>query len=150
MNRLDMMIVVHKIPCRNCDANDVGQTSRQLATQLTQHQQAVACRDKLSLVVAHCHNLQHNFAWENTVFKASAPNQSSQEILETWLLGTRSINHHIDLHAAYRGGHNHPQPPPTGANVKPETQIWGRHETSYTGPVTQRPEPEANPSSKHT
>ena len=101
VNRFDKMNVVYEISCQDCDANYVGQTSKRLATWLMQHQQAVARGDELSLVVAHYHNLHHTFAWENTAVKASAPGRASREILIAWLSDTQSINHHVDLQAAY-------------------------------------------------
>ena len=84
------------------------------------------------LVAGYCHNPHHTFAWENTAIKASALGRVSREIVEAWLFGTRSLNHHVDLHAAYRRLRNHQQPPTAGVKVKLDTQTRGSHETCDT------------------
>ena len=101
------------------------------------HKQTVACRDKLSLVAVHCHNLHHTFA----AGKASAPGRASREILKAWLSGTRLINPHVDLLPIqdYAIAHSPHLP------VR-RSQTWGRHETRHqTGDPNIRTESKYSP-----
>ncbi len=58
--------VVYSIPSSECPSAYVGQTGRQFATRMKEHQSVVRRQDENSLLVLHCLTTGHAFDWTSS------------------------------------------------------------------------------------
>jgi hypothetical protein len=98
----EMSDIVYKIPCENCPAYYVGQSSKSMAVRLHQHKLALRRVDNLSQVAMHAVENNHTFSWQSASILGRAPTRKSREFLESFWSGPDSINRHIDLDDRYK------------------------------------------------
>ena len=93
--------VVYSVSCKNCTAEYIGQTAKQLKVRCEEHQRAVNRKDPSSAVASHCHTLGHQMNWEEARVLARGERKKQREFLEAWMSGEDSINRRIDLSDVY-------------------------------------------------
>jgi len=66
INKMKQNNVVYKIKCKDCDANYVGQTKRQLQTRIKEHRTDINKKSGLpSVISTHRLSQKHDFDWDN-------------------------------------------------------------------------------------
>ncbi len=76
--------VVCRIPCSECPSAYVGQTDRQFATCMKQHQTAVRRQDGNSLLALHCLTICHAFDWTRASIVGIGLLNRPREFIEAW------------------------------------------------------------------
>ncbi|VDM04311.1 unnamed protein product [Schistocephalus solidus] len=76
--------VVYSIPYQDCDERYFGEMGKRLGTWLHEHQLAINCKDKLSLVYVHAQQLNHDFTFEKTRVLGRANEKMVRLVLESW------------------------------------------------------------------
>ena len=94
--------VVYKLPCQNCPNFYVGQTGRQLATRVHEHQLAIRRHDQLSLVSMHQDETGHQIDLDAAEILSYGRNRHVREFIEAWHSTNGAFNKHIDLDACYQ------------------------------------------------
>nr|VZI02418.1 unnamed protein product [Spirometra erinaceieuropaei] len=84
--------VVYRIWCSCGQSNYVGETGRQLRTQMAEHAAAVRRNDASSQVAAHSTGSGHTFKFDEAEILARGDNRVSRELLESWFTGPQFIN----------------------------------------------------------
>ena len=82
-----LLNVVYCIPCKTCSKVYVGQTSRLLATHLSEHKAAVKqAKIDVSAVAEHVWKLGHQVDFQSTSILDHKNNQFRRCALESWLI----------------------------------------------------------------
>ena len=83
--------VVYSIPCKDCPATYVGQTSRQLLTRIQEHRRAVTnCDVATSAIAEHAWNEDHHVDWDAAKVINTETNLHRRLILESWHIHKQS------------------------------------------------------------
>ncbi|EZA58152.1 hypothetical protein X777_01880, partial [Ooceraea biroi] len=83
----DMMGVVYKIDCKNCDSCYVGQTKRRLDTRIKEHKADInKDPDFHSVVSKHRLDCNHEFDWINTQVLHRKEHIKKREIAEMYFI----------------------------------------------------------------
>eukprot|EP00061_Rhincodon_typus_P005981 g26136.t1 len=89
---MDRTNVIYKIPCKDCNKHYTGQTGRELATRIHEHQLATKRHDQYSLVSIHTDQENHQFDWDKIRILGQARQRQAQEFLEAWFSTKKAIN----------------------------------------------------------
>ena len=90
------------IPCRDCPQRYIGQTSKKIETQITEHKNAIKRHDHLSLPAAHTYDNCHTFNWTETQLLGPAQTKHAREFKEAWYsIDANTINQHIEIPTIY-------------------------------------------------
>ena len=77
--------VVYSVPCQDCEAPNVGQTGRQLATRMDEHWRAVAnCDTVASAIAEHAWSSDHRIDWDAAEVLETEVNLHRRLVLESW------------------------------------------------------------------
>ncbi|XP_048462657.1 uncharacterized protein LOC125485163 [Rhincodon typus] len=101
IDTMDKTNVVYKVPRGDCTKHYVGETGRQLATHIHEHQLATKWHDQMSLVAIHTDWKNHILNWDNTAIIGQAKQRTAREFLEAWHSSTDPIHKHIELDPMY-------------------------------------------------
>ena len=74
---------VYKIPCASCNANYIGETSRQLKIRINEHRKNVQQNYDRSQIVQHVNNNNHRMNWDEVEILSKSKNTKSRKILES-------------------------------------------------------------------
>ncbi|BHF63337.1 hypothetical protein SprV_0200632900 [Sparganum proliferum] len=146
---VEQSAVVYSTPCQDCSARYVGETGKRLCTRLHEHQLAVNCEDKLSLVYGHIQQEKHSFAFGEASVIGRASNKMARLVLKSWS-SAGTINIAIDLHPAYQALRTRLQSSQTGltapANKSRFSQQQGSLHSGEKEPAgVRRPTPDIDP-----
>ena len=90
------------IPCGDCSQRYIRQTSKKIATRITEHKNAIKRNDLRSLPAAHTYDNCHSFNWTKTHFLGRAQTKYAREFKEAWhSTDDDTINRHIDIPKVY-------------------------------------------------
>ena len=89
------------IPCGDCSQRYIGQTSKKIATRITEHKNAIKRHDLKSLPATHTYDNCHTFNWAKTQLLGRAPTKYAREFKEAWHSTDDTINRHIDIPTVY-------------------------------------------------
>lgn len=93
---------IYMFPCKNCDEQYIGQTSKKIQTRLTEHQNAINRHDHNSLPAKHTDDNGHKFDWSQTKLIGQAATKHAREFKEAWhSIDKCSFNRHIDIPTIY-------------------------------------------------
>ena len=102
-------------PCRDCQQQYIGETSKKLKTRLTEHCNAIKRHDPKSLPATHADDYEHSFNWSQTEILGQAATRHACKFKEAWHSMDRST-----LQQTHRYSHHLPS---TQTNSKPSTLI---------------------------
>ncbi len=94
--------VVYNIPCSECPSAYVGQTGRQFATRMKEHQSAVRRQDENSLLALHCLTTGHAFAWTRASVVGNGATKRTREFIETWKTTPTYVNQWTIIDPCYK------------------------------------------------
>ncbi len=94
--------VVYSIPCSECPSAYVGQTGRQLATRMKEHQSAVRRQDENSLLALHCLTIGHAFDWTRASVVGNGTTKRTQEFIEAWKTTPTCVNQCTIIDPCYK------------------------------------------------
>ena len=90
------------IPCGDCSQRYIGQTSKKIATRITEHKNAVKRHDLRSLPAAHTYDNCHTFNWAKAQLLGRAQKKYVSEFKEAWhSTDDDTINRHIYIPIVY-------------------------------------------------
>ena len=90
------------ISCGDCSQRYIGQTSKKIATRITEHKNAIKRHDLRSLPTAHTYDNCHTFNWAKTHLLGRAQTKYAREFKEVWdSTDDGTINRHIDIRTVY-------------------------------------------------
>ena len=102
MTRRQTKNAIYMIPCRDCPQRYIGQTSKKIETQITEHKNAIKRHDHLSLPAAHTYDNCHTFNWTETQLLGPAQTKHAREFKEAWYsIDANTINKHIEIPTIY-------------------------------------------------
>ena len=105
---------IYIFPCKNCPDKYIGQTSKNIQTRLTEHQNAINRHGHSSLPAKHTDDNGHKFDWSQTRCLGQATTKHAREFKEAWhRLDKQTFNRHIDIPTIYlqlKRSHKYPNP----------------------------------------
>ncbi|VDL99020.1 unnamed protein product [Schistocephalus solidus] len=93
--------VIYRFQCNFCAVNYIGETGKRLQTRVGGHMRVVRRMGPLSLVVDHCADSGHTFAFQNAEILGRESDCVARETIEAWHTVTTSINCCVTLPTAY-------------------------------------------------
>ena len=92
---------IYMIPCGDCSKRYIGQTSKKIATRITEHKNAIQRHDLRSLPAAHTYVNCHTFNWAKTQLLGRAQTKYAREFKEACHSTVDTINRHIGIPTVY-------------------------------------------------
>jgi hypothetical protein len=80
--QMDRNGVVYKIKCKQCDAEYIGETGKEMNKRITEHKNAVRRKDPLSAIYQHMRTTHHEMDWDGSVVLGQHPNSQRRQIIE--------------------------------------------------------------------
>ncbi len=94
--------VVYSIPCSECPSAYVGQTGRQFATPMKEHQSAVRRQDENSLLALRCLTTGHRFDWTRASVVGNGTTKRTREFIEAWKTTPTCVNQCTTIDPCYK------------------------------------------------
>ncbi|VDL98535.1 unnamed protein product [Schistocephalus solidus] len=93
---------IYRIQCNFCAVNYIRETGKRLQTRVGEHMRALRTMDPFSLVLEHCADSGHTFAFQNAEILGRGNDRVISETIDTWHMEPTSINRYVALPAAYQ------------------------------------------------
>ena len=95
--------IIYEIKCKDCDAQYIGETGKELNKRVTEHKNAVRRKDRLSKIYNHCSSTQHEFDFDNSRVLNRHKYDKNRRVLESFYshVNQNSINRYTDIHTTY-------------------------------------------------
>ncbi len=94
--------VVYRIPCSECPSAYVGQTGRQFATCMKEHQSAVRRQDENSPLALHSLTTGHAFDWTRASVVGNGTTKRTREFIEAWKTTPTCVNQCTIIDPCYK------------------------------------------------
>ena len=88
--------VVYRIPCQDCEASYIGETSRSLRKRISEHKYAVKSNDRKNGVAVHAWDNQHRPDWDAAEILEREPHFMKRRVLEAIWIQKTSLNSNLD------------------------------------------------------
>ena len=103
-NRGQTLGAIYKIKCCDCQASYIGETGRNLSTQLTEHKRATRNCDIINHIAEHHLQTKHQIDWDSATCITYSTDYYQRLTLESWFtnLEQTQLNHSQQLPAPYK------------------------------------------------